>query len=131
MVTAAAGTGIGFATARRCIEEGATVVISDAHERRLGEAADELAPLAGDPARCTLVCDVTVEDQVQAHGRRRGRRARTASTWWSTTPGSAARPTLVDMTDEQWNKVLDVTLTGTFRCTRAALRHMYDQARRA
>src|SRR5207302_6409887 len=28
------------------------------------------------------------------------------------------------MTDVQWNAVLDVTLNGTFRCTRAALRHM-------
>ena len=43
MVTAAAGTGIGQATARRCLEEGAPVVLSDAHERRLGETADELA----------------------------------------------------------------------------------------
>ncbi len=34
---------------------------------------------------------------------------------------------LVDMTDEQWHKVLDITLTGTMRCTRAALRHMYAQ----
>ena len=39
LVTAAAGTGIGFATAKRCVEEGATVMISDIHERRLGEAA--------------------------------------------------------------------------------------------
>jgi 3-oxoacyl-[acyl-carrier protein] reductase len=31
---------------------------------------------------------------------------------------------IVDMTDEQWHRVLDVTLTGTFRCIRAALRHM-------
>jgi len=31
---------------------------------------------------------------------------------------------LVDMTDEQWGAVLDVTLNGTFRCTRAALRYM-------
>src|SRR5207302_2896064 len=31
---------------------------------------------------------------------------------------------LVDMTDDQWHAVLDVTLNGTFRCTRAALRHM-------
>src|SRR5436309_4150682 len=28
------------------------------------------------------------------------------------------------MTDDQWNVVLDVTLNGTFRCTRAAMRHM-------
>ena len=27
LVTAAAGTGIGFATAKRCVEEGATVVV--------------------------------------------------------------------------------------------------------
>lgn len=31
---------------------------------------------------------------------------------------------LVDMTDEQWSRVLDVTLNGTFRCTRAALRSL-------
>jgi 3-oxoacyl-[acyl-carrier protein] reductase len=34
---------------------------------------------------------------------------------------------LVDMTDEQWHKVLDITLTGTMRCLRATLRHMYGQ----
>jgi 3-oxoacyl-[acyl-carrier protein] reductase len=31
------------------------------------------------------------------------------------------------MTDEQWSNVLDVTLNGTFRCTRAALRLMQAQ----
>jgi 3-oxoacyl-[acyl-carrier protein] reductase len=31
---------------------------------------------------------------------------------------------IVDMTDEEWSAVLDVSLNGTFRCTRAALRHM-------
>ena len=41
VVTAAAGTGIGFAAARRCVEEGARVLISDLHERRLAEAAAE------------------------------------------------------------------------------------------
>ncbi len=68
VVTAAAGTGIGFATAQRCVEEGATVVISDAHERRLGEAASRLAELDG------------------------GRPPTGASTSWSTTRGWAARP---------------------------------------
>lgn len=36
VVTAAAGTGIGSATARRALAEGAEVVVSDHHERRLG-----------------------------------------------------------------------------------------------
>jgi 3-oxoacyl-[acyl-carrier protein] reductase len=31
---------------------------------------------------------------------------------------------LRDMSDAQWSRVLDVTLNGTFRCTRAAMRHM-------
>src|ERR671937_315890 len=60
LVTAAAGTGIGFATAKRCVEEGATVVISDAHERRLREAASQL-PVAG-----AVPCDVTSTAQVDA-----------------------------------------------------------------
>ena len=47
VVTAAAGTGIGFATAKRCVEEGATVMISDIHERRLDEAASKLAAING------------------------------------------------------------------------------------
>ena len=41
-------------------------------------------------------------------------------------PRSGA-PNPLDMTDEQWLRVLDVTLTGTFRCTRAALRRMVAQ----
>ena len=42
LVTAAAGTGIGFATAKRCAEEGARVMLSDLHERRLRELVFEL-----------------------------------------------------------------------------------------
>ncbi len=124
LVTAAAGTGIGNATARRCIEEGATVVLSDAHERRLGEAADELTALAGGTRPATFVCDVTVEEQVQAmvdgtvaaHGR---------LDVVVNNAGLGGTADLVDMTDEQWDKVIDITLTGTMRCMRAQLRHMY------
>ena len=38
--------------------------------------------------------------------------------------GLGGTATVVDMTDDQWHSVLDVTLNGTFRCVRAALRHM-------
>ena len=34
---------------------------------------------------------------------------------------------VTEMSDEEWDLVLDVTLTGTFRCTRAALRQMIAQ----
>jgi 3-oxoacyl-[acyl-carrier protein] reductase len=125
LVTAAAGTGIGNATARRCVEEGAIVVLSDAHERRLGEAAEELAEPAGGTRPATFVCDVTVEEQVQAmvdgtvaaHGR---------LDVVVNNAGLGGTADLVDMTDDQWSKVLDITLTGTMRCLRAQLRHMYS-----
>src|SRR5262245_47081335 len=58
VITAAAGTGIGSATARRALLEGADVMISDYHERRLGETRDELAAL-GLGRVGSAVCDVT------------------------------------------------------------------------
>ena len=38
--------------------------------------------------------------------------------------GMGGNAPLVEMTDDQWNLVMDVTLNGTFRMTRAAMRHM-------
>jgi 3-oxoacyl-[acyl-carrier protein] reductase len=122
LVTAAAGTGIGYATAVRCVEEGARVAISDVHERRLGEAAARLGESAGETP-LALVCDVTVESQVQQtidsvvgqYGR---------LDVLINNAGLGGETSILEMTDEQWTRVLDVTLNGTFRCTRAALRHM-------
>ncbi len=41
--------------------------------------------------------------------------------------GLGGTANFVDMTDEQWSKVLDVSLTGTFRMTRAVLKHMLER----
>jgi 3-oxoacyl-[acyl-carrier protein] reductase len=113
LVTAAAGTGIGFATAARCQAEGASVVVSDKHERRLGEAAERLG---GVPA---VPCDVTVQADVD----RLFAEASDVDVVINNA-GLGGMANLVDMTDEQWAVVLDVTLNGTFRCTRAALQRM-------
>jgi 3-oxoacyl-[acyl-carrier protein] reductase len=122
LVTAAAGTGIGFAAARRCVEEGARVVISDRHERRLGEAAERLAAIGGERP-LAVPCDVTSEAQVQhlfaAAIAEYGHVDVAVNN-----AGLGGDTRLTEMTDEQWATVLDVTLTGTFRSTRAALRHM-------
>ena len=63
IVTAAAGTGIGFATAERCREEGALVVLSDAHERRLAESVAQLNATPGTEAE-GVPCDVTRQEDV-------------------------------------------------------------------
>jgi 3-oxoacyl-[acyl-carrier protein] reductase len=122
LITAAAGTGIGFATAKRCAEEGATVVVSDKHERRLGEAAEQLAEIAS-AKPVAIPCDVTDEASVQALFD--GAIAATGGLdVVVNNAGLGGTVELVDMADDQWHVVLDVTLTGTMRCTRAALRHM-------
>lgn len=123
VVTAAAGAGIGGATARRLLEEGARVVIGDAHARRLKEYEAELAGEFGAGRIAALPCDVTDEQQVgalfdlaeQRHG---------GLDIVVNNAGLGGTAELTAMSDEQWDRVLDVTLNGTFRCTRAALRRM-------
>lgn len=127
VVTAAAGSGIGGATARRVLAEGAEgVVVGDTHARRLGESAEALAEEFGAERVHAVRCDVTDEDEVAAllgacterHGR---------IDVLVNNAGLGGTAELVEMTDEQWTRVLDTTLNGTFRCTRAALRAMRDQ----
>lgn len=126
VITAAAGAGIGGATARRCLEEGARVLISDAHERRLAASEKELAEEFGADRVASLPCDVTSEDQVRAlydlAVERFGRVDVAVNN-----AGLGGTADLVDMPDEQWDRVLDITLNGTMRCTRAALRIMRGQ----
>ena len=119
LITAAAGSGIGSSTARRCLEEGARVVISDKHERRLAETAAELGVVG-------IPCDVTDE----ASGQNLFAAAKTELGGIDVlvnNAGLGGTAELHEMTDDQWSIVLDVTLNGTMRCTRAALNLMYDQ----
>jgi len=125
LVTAAAGSGIGFAAAKRCLEEGARVMISDIHERRLGEAAERLAE-AGSEAPATHPCDVRSDEAV------RGLCAAAVEQMGQVdvlinNAGLGGHARVVDMTDEQWNQVIDITLFSVFRMTRAILPHMLER----
>jgi len=124
VVTAAAGTGIGSATARRALAEGADVMISDHHERRLGETRDELAALGLGRVEA-VVCDVTSTAQVDAlissTTARFGRLDVLVNN-----AGLGGQTPVVDMTDEDWDRVLNVTLTSVMRSTRAALGYFRD-----
>jgi len=124
VVTAAAGTGIGSAVAERCLEEGAAVLISDIHQRRLDETADRLADATGTRPH-TTVCDVTSEADVQALVAS-AVEAMGGIDVMMNNAGLGGDTPLVEMADEQWSAVLGVTLDGTMRCTRAVLRHMIE-----
>ena len=91
MITAAAGTGIGSAVARRCLDEGAQVALSDQHERRLAGTCAELSQAHGDRV-WSHPCDVTAADGADelVAARRYGGSA--GSTCSSTMPGWAVPP---------------------------------------
>ncbi len=123
VVTAAAGAGIGAAVVRRALEEGAAaVVLGDTHERRLREAEESLGAEFGADRVRALVCDVTDDAQVTAL-------LDAAEEYGGVdvmvnNAGLGGTASILEMTDEQWSKVLDITLTGTFRCIRAAGQRM-------
>ena len=123
VVTAAAGAGIGASVVRRALEEGAkAVVFSDTHERRLKEAEESLGAEFGAARVRQLVCDVTDEAQV-------GALLDAAEDLGGVdvminNAGLGGTASVLEMTDDQWSKVLDITLTGTFRCVRAAGQRM-------
>jgi len=127
VITAAAGTGIGSATARRCLAEGASVAISDQHARRLAAAQAGLAAAFGDRV-WSACCDVTDEEQVGALIAGAVERFGRIDVMVNNA-GLGGTSSVLEMTDEQWLRVVDVTLTGTFRCTRAALRQLVGQGR--
>jgi 3-oxoacyl-[acyl-carrier protein] reductase len=129
VVTAAAGAGIGASMVRRCLEEDArAVVLGDTHERRLSEAHELLTKEFGADRVAAVPCDVTDEQQVTAlldGAERFG-----GVDVMVNNAGLGGTASVLEMTDEQWMRVLDITLTGTFRCVRAAGNRMVEAGKK-
>jgi len=121
LVTAAAGAGIGFSAALRAAEEGCrALMISDIHPRRLEEAVANIKEKTGLQQVFGQICDVSQEEQVQALIAAAEDKLAGVDVLINNA-GLGGQTNVVDMTDEQWNRVMDITLTGTFRMTRAML----------
>lgn len=131
LITAAAGAGIGFSAARRCAEEGCrALMISDIHPRRLEEAVAKLKEETGLAEIYGQLCNVTIEEDVQALVAAAEARLGGVDVLINNA-GLGGQKRVVDMSDDEWNRVLDITLTGTFRMTRAMLPHMQARGRGA
>ncbi|MFE2494705.1 SDR family NAD(P)-dependent oxidoreductase [Streptomyces scopuliridis] len=121
-----AGRGIGEATARRLADEGARVLVTDVDEKRAVTAAESI------PGAVALGCDVadraSVEAAVAYAAETFGSLDVLVNNAYSCTQDA---PLFEDEPDEVWALDLDITLTGAFRCARAALPHLVASGRGA
>jgi 3-oxoacyl-[acyl-carrier protein] reductase len=125
LVTAAAGAGIGQATARTMAREGASVVVTDMHEERAKAVAEDIAR-EYNVRTLGLKCDVTdrvdVDSAVAAALDAFGRVDILFNNAGTNRPSR-----VVDITNEVWDLVIATTLTGTFYCCRAVIPAMMRQ----
>ena len=127
LITAGAGAGIGFAAAKKCVEEGCrSIVISDIHEGRLQESVNKLKQDTGLDQIFGKTCNVAIEEQVQAliafsEDQLGGTDVLINNAGLGTTKA------LIHMEDPEWMKVIDVTLNGTMRMTRHMMRVMKER----
>ena len=124
LITAAAGSGIGFSTAKRFLEEGANIFISDIHQGRLDEAIDDLRNLnLGKVNGC--LCNVTNDEEIDSMFTE-------AIACYSNlngvinNAGLGGESILEDMTNDAWDLVMDVTLNGAMKIMRAAIPVLKD-----
>jgi 3-hydroxybutyrate dehydrogenase len=120
------GRGIGSAVAFAFAREGADVALVARTETEVKRVASELESTYGVSA-FGRTCDVSsaesvdqaMNEVVSTFGRGPDILVNNA--------GVAASAPLTRTTDELWNRVIGVNLTGTFNCTRAALPHMLER----
>jgi 3-oxoacyl-[acyl-carrier protein] reductase len=120
-IVTGAGRGIGRAIALKLAGMGATVVVSDILEKEAGEVAQEIKTKGGQSLVCradvSQAADVArlVEETLAAYGR---------IDILVNNAGIARDQLLLRMSEEDWDKVIDVDLKSVFLCTKAVLRHM-------
>lgn len=125
LLTAAAGAGIGQATARIFAREGASVVVTDLHARRSEAVAHAISHEYGVPTM-GVGCDVTQKDQVTAVvNAALGKFGRIDILF--NNAGTNRPSPIAAMPDESWDLVIATCLTGTFYFCRAVLPHMMTQ----
>jgi meso-butanediol dehydrogenase/(S,S)-butanediol dehydrogenase/diacetyl reductase len=114
-------SGIGAATAARFLEEGAQVCILD-RDAKACEAIRHQLPTISE----AIIADVTDRIQVEA-AFAEAVRAMGAVDVLINNAGISIRHNFLDITPEEWHKVIAVNLTGVFYVAQTAARHMYQR----
>ena len=115
--------GIGYATVRKFVDEGAVVALCDVRQEGVDQA---VRTLSADGAVSGYVVDVTRRDQVDAMvSSVKGKHGRIDVL--VNNAGITLDARLQKMTDEQFDKVVAVNLKGTYNCARAVVDTMVEQ----
>ena len=124
-IVTGAGSGIGRASALALLKAGYSVVLAG----RRQDALDQSVAQAGDAASRALGVSTDVADPTSVKNlfdTAKNRFGRLDVLFNNAGTGAPAVP-LEDLPFEQWKKVVDANLTGSFLCTQAAIRIMKDQ----
>ncbi len=116
--------GIGLAIAKRFAEAGANVLIGDLNKTGADEAAETIAREFGHQT-IGVELDVTDGASIAAAADRAILELGGLDIWVNNAGIYPSTP-LLDMTDQDWDKVLDVNLRGTFIGAREAGRRMAE-----
>jgi NAD(P)-dependent dehydrogenase (short-subunit alcohol dehydrogenase family) len=114
-------SGIGAATAARFLEEGSAVVVLDRDAKARYHICGQLPKLAG-----TVDADVSNLGQVQAAFAQAARLMGGVDVLINNA-GISIRHNFLDITPEEWDKVIAVNLTGVFYVAQTAARHMWER----
>lgn len=115
--------GIGFATVKKFVEEGAVVALCDVRQEGIDRAVHDLS---ANGAVTGHVVDVTRRDQVDAMvSSVKGKHGRIDVL--VNNAGITLDARLQKMTDEQFDKVVAVNLKGTYNCAQAVVDTMVAQ----
>lgn len=123
-VTGAGGTeGIGFAIAKKFLESGAQVFICDIHAEALSAAKEALKPFGNVH---TFQADVSKEADVKQMFAKAHETCGKIDVFVSNA-GIYPQKQICDMTQEQWDTVMNVNLKSVFLCAKEAFAHMKDR----
>jgi 3-oxoacyl-[acyl-carrier protein] reductase len=119
-----AGRGIGQATAIKFAQEGARVAVCDIDEQSAIETARIIERREGQAMafRVDVTDKLGIQAMVEAVHERYGRIDILVNN-----AGIVADAQLKNMTDEQFDRVIDINLKGTYNCTKAVVDIMLDQ----
>lgn len=120
-----AGGGIGLATAKAFAEAGAAVVLADRNAEALGTATEEVRA-AGHTA-IGVPCDVTDTAQVTAMVEQAVRTYGRLDAAFNNAGIIGSSAPLLDASDDEFDRIINVNLRGVWHCMKAELRQMVAQ----